>query len=196
MSTFMNTDPKAFSGVWVFCEQRQGKMMPTTFELISEGRKLADELGVQLSGILLGDSVDNIAAELGEPVNSISFHVRSLANVGILVEVPELAKDARERVWLLGPPTINADLDLLKDDAAYRTSASASIGLIYSEVERAITAAMAAGPETLAHSEATSLRLTRHQARALALVLGGEEGVKNLVDELLGHAGAIVVDDE
>ena len=65
MSTFMNTDPKAFSGVWVFCEQRQGKMMPTTFELISEGRKLADELGVQLSGILLGDNVDDIAAELG-----------------------------------------------------------------------------------------------------------------------------------
>ena len=65
MSTFMNTDPKAFSGVWVFCEQRQGKMMPTTFELISEGRKLADELGVQLSGILLGDNVDGIAAELG-----------------------------------------------------------------------------------------------------------------------------------
>ena len=51
MSTFMNTDPKAFSGVWVFCEQRQGKMMPTTFELISEGRKLADELGVELGGI-------------------------------------------------------------------------------------------------------------------------------------------------
>ena len=65
MSTFMNTDPKAFSGVWVFCEQRQGKMMPTTLELISEGRKLADELGVQLSGILLGDNVDGIAAELG-----------------------------------------------------------------------------------------------------------------------------------
>ena len=65
MSTFMNTDPKAFSGVWVFCEQRQGKMMPTTFELISEGRKLADELGVQLSGILLGDNVDGIAKELG-----------------------------------------------------------------------------------------------------------------------------------
>ena len=65
MSTFMNTDPKAFSGVWVFCEQRQGKMMPTTFELISEGRKLADELGVELGGILLGDNVDGIAKELG-----------------------------------------------------------------------------------------------------------------------------------
>ena len=65
MSTFMNTDPKAFSGVWVFCEQRQGKMMPTTFELISEGRKLADELGVELGGILLGYNVDGIAKELG-----------------------------------------------------------------------------------------------------------------------------------
>ena len=38
----------AFKNVWVFCEQRQGKMMPTTFELISEGRKLADELGCNL----------------------------------------------------------------------------------------------------------------------------------------------------
>ena len=54
MADFNNTNLADFSGVWVFCEQRQGKMMPTTFELISEGRKLADELGVELGGILLG----------------------------------------------------------------------------------------------------------------------------------------------
>ena len=41
-------------------------MMPTTFELISEGRKLANELGVELCGILLGDNVKGIAAELGQ----------------------------------------------------------------------------------------------------------------------------------
>ena len=63
---FNSADTAAFKNVWVFCEQRQGKMMPTTFELISEGRKLADELGVELCGILLGDNVDGIAAELGE----------------------------------------------------------------------------------------------------------------------------------
>ena len=45
---FNSADIGAFKNVWVFCEQRQGKMMPTTFELISEGRKLADELGVEL----------------------------------------------------------------------------------------------------------------------------------------------------
>ena len=43
---FNSADTAAFKNVWVFCEQRQGVMMPTTFELISEGRKLANELGV------------------------------------------------------------------------------------------------------------------------------------------------------
>ena len=62
---FNSADIGAFKNVWVFCEQRQGVMMPTTFELISEGRKLADELGVELCGILLGDNVDGIANELG-----------------------------------------------------------------------------------------------------------------------------------
>ena len=62
---FNSADTAAFKNVWVFCEQRQGKMMPTTFELISEGRKLADELGVELCGILLGDNVDGVAKELG-----------------------------------------------------------------------------------------------------------------------------------
>ena len=65
MSNFNSADIGAFKNVWVFCEQRQGVMMPTTFELISEGRKLADELGVELCGILLGDNVDGIAKELG-----------------------------------------------------------------------------------------------------------------------------------
>ena len=37
---FNSADTAAFKNVWVFCEQRQGVMMPTTFELISEGRKL------------------------------------------------------------------------------------------------------------------------------------------------------------
>ena len=66
MSTFNSADIAAFNGgVWVFCEQRQGKMMPTSFELISEGRKLADELGTKLYGILLGHNIEGIAKELG-----------------------------------------------------------------------------------------------------------------------------------
>lgn len=59
-----NTEITQFRNVWVFCEQRQGKMMPTSYELLSEGRKLANELGVELCGILLGDAVDALAADL------------------------------------------------------------------------------------------------------------------------------------
>ena len=64
MVEFKNTVLEDFKDVWVFCEQRQGKLMPTDFELISEGRKLADELGVKLCGLLLGDKVEGLAAEL------------------------------------------------------------------------------------------------------------------------------------
>ena len=65
LEQFNSSDISAFSNVWVFCEQRGVKLMPTTLELISEGRKLADELGVKLCGVLLGDGVADLSKELG-----------------------------------------------------------------------------------------------------------------------------------
>ena len=62
---FVNTNTEEFHGVWVYCEQRQGKLMSTDLELISEGRKLADELHTELCGVLLGDDVDGLVPELG-----------------------------------------------------------------------------------------------------------------------------------
>ena len=53
MTKFNSADIAAFKDVWVFCEQREGKLMPTDLELISKGRDLADELGVELCGLLL-----------------------------------------------------------------------------------------------------------------------------------------------
>ena len=66
MSNFNSADIAAFKDVWVFCEQREGKLMPTDLELISEGRKLANELGVDLCGLLLGgEGIESAARELG-----------------------------------------------------------------------------------------------------------------------------------
>ena len=66
MSTFNSADIAAFKDVWVFCEQREGKLMPTDFELISKGRDLANELGVNLCGLLLGGKgIESAAKELG-----------------------------------------------------------------------------------------------------------------------------------
>ncbi|MCT4565531.1 MAG: electron transfer flavoprotein subunit alpha/FixB family protein [Maledivibacter sp.] len=62
---FNSADIGAFNDIWVFCEQRNGKLVNTDFELISEGRKLADERGSKLIGVLLGHNVKDIAKELG-----------------------------------------------------------------------------------------------------------------------------------
>ncbi|EJB07186.1 electron transfer flavoprotein, alpha subunit [Rhizobium leguminosarum bv. trifolii WSM597] len=49
--------PKHFRhnrNVWVFIELERGQVHPVSFELLGEGRKLADKLGVQLAGVVVG----------------------------------------------------------------------------------------------------------------------------------------------
>ena len=63
---FNSAEINEFNDIWVFCEQREGKLMDTDFELISEGRKLADERGAKLVGLLLGgEGIESTAKELG-----------------------------------------------------------------------------------------------------------------------------------
>lgn len=45
---------KAYKGVWVFIEHERGEVHPVSWELLGEGRKLADRLGVELSGVVMG----------------------------------------------------------------------------------------------------------------------------------------------
>ena len=57
-------DYSGYRGIWVFAEQRKGKVEGVAYELLGEGRKLADKLQVPLSAILLGHNVAGQAAEL------------------------------------------------------------------------------------------------------------------------------------
>ncbi len=45
---------KAYKGVWVFIEHERGAVHPVSWELLGEGRKLADKLGVELAGVVMG----------------------------------------------------------------------------------------------------------------------------------------------
>ena len=47
-------DIQTFKGVWVFAEQRSGKVTSVAYELLGAGKKLADELHTELSAILFG----------------------------------------------------------------------------------------------------------------------------------------------
>jgi len=53
-------------GVWIVAEQRDGALRKISFELASTARKLADQLGVEVSAVLLGSGIEGLAAQLGK----------------------------------------------------------------------------------------------------------------------------------
>ena len=55
-----------YNGVWVFAEQREGKLQKVSLELLGEGRRQADKLGVKLTALLLGRDIDGLAKTLAE----------------------------------------------------------------------------------------------------------------------------------
>ena len=116
MSTFNSAAIEEFNGgVWVFCEQRQGTMMSTSFELISEGRKLANELGTKLYGVLLGKDVEGIAKELGgygaDGVyvceSDLLEHYTTSAYTKVICG---LIEDYKPEIMLIGATNIGRDL--------------------------------------------------------------------------------------
>ncbi len=50
-------DLSAYRDVWVFGEQKKGKVQSVSFELLGKGRELADKLGVDLCAVLLGHNM-------------------------------------------------------------------------------------------------------------------------------------------
>ena len=52
-----------YQGVWACLDQADGKISGVSLEVLSAARRLADMLSVQASAVLLGHSVDGLAAE-------------------------------------------------------------------------------------------------------------------------------------
>ncbi|MGD9676882.1 MAG: FAD-binding protein [Vulcanibacillus sp.] len=104
-----------YNGVYVFIEQRQGKIASVSLELLGEGRKLADKLGVQLAGILLGYNVKGLTDTLYEHgadliylINDPVFeHYRSEAYQYGVVNIVEKYKP---EILLFGATVIGRDL--------------------------------------------------------------------------------------
>ncbi len=57
-------DLAAYKDVWVFCEQKKGKVQSVAYELLGKGRELADKLGSKLCGVVLGDKMDEECREV------------------------------------------------------------------------------------------------------------------------------------
>ncbi len=61
-------DLSAYKHIWVFAEQRDGKLMNVALELIGEGYRLAKEISedTQVCAVIVGDGVDHLAKECFE----------------------------------------------------------------------------------------------------------------------------------
>lgn len=116
MKEYRSDAIEEFADIWVFCEQRDGKLMPTDLELISEGRKLADQRGSRLLGLLLGgEGISDAAKELGgygadkvivceDPALAV-YTNEAYTNV-----VCDMVMERKPEVLLIGASNIGRDL--------------------------------------------------------------------------------------
>jgi len=58
------SDLAAYSGVWVYAEQKCGNIANVTKELLGVGSKLANDLNVKLSAVIIGNNIEEKANEL------------------------------------------------------------------------------------------------------------------------------------
>jgi electron transfer flavoprotein alpha subunit len=53
-----------YKGLMVFAEQREGKIHPVSYELLGKGTEIAQQLGIEVSAVLLGSGMDEEINEL------------------------------------------------------------------------------------------------------------------------------------
>ncbi len=53
-------------GIWIVAEHREGELRKISFELVSEGKRLADKMGQPVTAILLGSNIKEKASMLGK----------------------------------------------------------------------------------------------------------------------------------
>ena len=91
-------DLEEFKNVWVMTEQFDGHIESVTYELLGEGRKLANDLNMDLCAVLLGSEIEEKAQDL----------ISRGADKVYVVDRPELAYFADE-------PYANAMIELINE---------------------------------------------------------------------------------
>ncbi|ALK10030.1 electron transfer flavoprotein subunit alpha/FixB family protein [Blastochloris viridis] len=109
---------KAYKHVWVFIEQERGHVHPVSFELMGAGRRLADKLGVELAGVVLGgpgEATDHAVAETfcygADVVYTVTDPVlENYRNEPYSKALTDLVNTYKPEILLLGATTLGRDL--------------------------------------------------------------------------------------
>ena len=104
--------------VWVFMEMERGIVHPVSFELLGEGRKLADKLGVELAGVVMGapgEDVKRAAKEAFAYGADLCYIVENpvladYRNEPFSRGLTQLVNAHKPEILLLGATTLGRDL--------------------------------------------------------------------------------------
>lgn len=104
-----------YKGVWVFAEQREGSLQKVSLELLGEGRKIADKLGVKLTALLLGQNIGELAKELvafgaDEVLVADSELLANYTTDGYTKVICDLANERKPEILFIGATFIGRDL--------------------------------------------------------------------------------------
>ena len=108
-------DLTAYKDVWVFCEQKKGIVQSVSYELLGEGRKLANKLNSKLCAVFLGefikDKVDDLFHRGADIVYLIdSPHLKYYQDEPYTKVLVELIKEYKPEILLCGATTIGRSL--------------------------------------------------------------------------------------
>ena len=114
-------------GVWTIAEQRDGEIRKITFEMISEGRRIADALGQDLTVVLLGSNIKDKAADFGQygadkVLVADDARLEPYTTDAYVAVISELAKANDPAVLLIGASVQGKDLSA-------RLSGSLGVGM-------------------------------------------------------------------
>ena len=116
MAEFNAMDTAAFKGVWVFCEQREGQVQAISYQLLSEGRKLANDLGVELCGVVMGSEVneDYLKALGGYGADRVYYIdsplLKDYTTDGYAKALCDLIMEKKPEIMLIGATNLGRDL--------------------------------------------------------------------------------------
>lgn len=104
-----------YKGVWVFAEQREGELQKVSLELLGEGRKIADKLGVKLTALLLGKDIKGLANTLGEHgadevIVADHDELEHYTTDGYTKVICDLASERKPGILFIGATFIGRDL--------------------------------------------------------------------------------------
>jgi len=104
-----------YNGLWVFVEQRDGTPAQVSLELLGKGRDLAESLEVDVTAILIGHNVSEIAEELiyhgaDKVIIADDPIVKDYRTVPYTEIIVEQALKEKPEILLIGATSIGRDL--------------------------------------------------------------------------------------